>query len=194
MAVLLAAIGAACGTNPVSHERNDAVGIPAGATVAFRGHAEDAAARLDSAVSNDSVHRWIQGAITTQLRRKGYTVVDSGRAATFTVRYFLSAGPAWTGFAPAAGGLGGPQVGGRGGWQFGQGPGTQSDVGAVPIDTVRQVSFEVSLVDEKAGRTAWRGMYAAEPKQSPPSQARINALAAEIFQSLPPVPGATPTD
>jgi len=178
---LLAA--AACSPPAVTSERNDAVPIPPGATVAFQGSTSNGSTRVDPAVANDSVHHMIQRAIATQLRQKGYTVVDSSQPATFTVRYYLSM-TSTTGYAPTAGGVSGPKVGGYRGYGYGYG---QEVLVATP-DTLKNVSFEVGLVDEKAGRTAWRGIYQREPKNEAPNEKRINTLAAEIFKTLPKVP------
>lgn len=182
-------IGTACGPSAsVTSERNDAVPIPAGATVQFRGAPDDASARVDQSVPNDSVHHRIQTAIRSELRRKGYTLVDSSASATFTVRYFLEVKTSDIGFAPTAGGVSGPAVGGYRGYGYGYGREGLSDVAAAPSDSSRDVSFEVSLVDEKLGRTAWRGMYAGKPQGNAPSQERVNQLAAKIFETLPRVP------
>ena len=183
---LAAVLVAACsGTSGVSSERNDTVPIPSGATVNFRGTTNTGSARVDPAVANDSVHHMIQRAIMAQLRAKGYTLVDSGTPATFKVRYFLQVQSS-TGLAPTAGGVSGPNVGGGRGYGYGYG---FKDTTAVSTRaTTSTASFEVDLVDEKAGRTAWRGMYTGEPKKGAPSEERINSLVAKIFETLPKVP------
>ena len=177
----------ACGGSSVTFERNDAVPVPAGATVGFHGSTSDASPRLDPAVENDSVHHMIQRAITTQLKLKGYRIVDSGQAATFTVQYYLAVGNAEVGYAATGGGVSGPKVGGYGAHGYGYGPG-YANFESQPLDTVKQVSFEVALVDLRAGRTAWRGVFQAEPKHKAPSQERINSVVAEVFKSAPKVP------
>lgn len=184
---LAAVLVASCssGTSGVSYERNDAVPIPSGATVGFSGTATDGSARVDPGVANDSVHHMIQRAIVAQLRAKGYTLVESGTPATFQVRYFLQVQSS-TELAPTAGGVTGPNVGGGRGYGYGYG---YKDTTIVSTRaTISTASFEVDLVDEKAGRTAWRGMYTGEPKKGAPSEERINSLAAKIFETLPKVP------
>lgn len=178
---------AACGGQSVTFERNDAIPVPAGATVGFHGSASDASPQIDPAVENDSVHHMIQRAITTQLKLKGYTIVDSGQAATFTVQYYLAVGNAKVGYAATGGGVSGPKVGGYGAYGYGYGPG-YANFESQPLDTVKQVSFEVALVDLRAGRTAWRGVFEAEPKHKAPSQERINAVVADVFKTAPKVP------
>lgn len=177
----------ACGGSAVTSERNDAVPVPAGATVAFRGSASDASPRVDPAVANDSVHHMIQRAITGQLRLKGYTIVDSSKASTFTVQYYLAVSNAKVGYAATGGGVSGPKVGGYGAYGYGYGPG-YANLESQPLDTVKNVSFEVALVDLKAGRTAWRGVFEAEPKNKAPSQERINTVVADVFKTAPKVP------
>jgi len=174
----------ACSAGSASSERNDAVPIPAGATVSFKGFSSPGAPQLDPAVSNAEVHQRIQRAIVSELQKKGYRVVDSSQAATFTMRYFLTMEQK-TAYAPTAGGVAGPQVGGY--KPEGYGSARKSPTTDAP-DTLRNVSFEAALVDEKAGRTAWRGTYSGEPQSSAPSQERINSLAEKVFKSLPKVP------
>ena len=184
---LAAVLVASCssGTSGVSSERNDAVPIPSGATVNFRGTATDGSARVDPGVANDSVLHMIQRAIMAQLRAKGYTLVDSGTPATFKVQYFLQV-QSNTGLAPTAGGVSGPNVGcGRG---YGYGYGFKDTTVVSTRATTSTASFEVDLVDERAGRTAWRGMYTGEPKKGAPTEERINSLVGKIFETLPAVP------
>lgn len=179
----LLAIGA-CGGGAVSEERNDAVPIPAGATVAFKGFAPTGAQQLDPAVPDAEVHARIQRAIVSELQKKGYRVVDSTQPATFTMRYFLEIQQK-SAYAPTAGGVARPQVGGY--KPEGYGSALKSPTVDAP-DTLKNVSFEAALVDEKAGRTAWRGTYSGEPQSSAPSQERINSVAEKVFKSLPKVP------
>jgi len=185
VALGLLAVAACSSTSGISSERNEAVPIPSGATVNFRGTATDGSARVDPGVTNDSVHHMIQRAIVAQLRAKGYTLVDSGTPATFKVRYFLQV-QSTTGLAPTAGGVSGPNVGGGRG--YGYGYGFKDTTVTSTRATTSTASFEVDLVDEKAGRTAWRGMYTGEPKKGAPSEERINSLVGKIFETLPAVP------
>ncbi len=186
---LAVAASAGCSaSSTVSSERNDAVPIPAGATVQFRGNEIDASPKVDPTVPNDSVHYRIQQAIITQLRQKGYTLVDTTKPATFTVRYYLEVKTTSIGYAPTAGGVSGPKVGGYRGYGYGYGQEGLADLAAATPDSAENVSFEVAVVDERAGRTAWRGMYHGKPKSHAPSQQRINEVAAEVFKTLPRVP------
>lgn len=178
---------AACSPGAVSSERNDAVPIPAGATVAFRGATTDPSAATSPAVTNDSVHHMIRRAITAQLRQKGYSVVDSGQSSTFSVRYYLVVKTDKVGYAPTAGGVSGPKVGGYGAYGYGYGPG-YTNFENQPLDSLKNVTFEAALVDDKMGRTAWRGVFNAEPKTKTPSEERVNSVVAEVFKTLPKVP------
>lgn len=185
-ALLALVLTAGCSSS-VTSERNEAIAIPSGATVSFRGAPSDGSPRVDPTVANDSIHHMIQRAISAQLREKGYTVVDSGRPANFTVRYFLELSST-TGFAPTAGGVSGPQVGGYRGYGYGYGRDAPAQLASAPQDTLRKASFGVDLVDEQAGRTVWRGAWEQEPKSKAPDQARVNQVVAEVMKSLPRVP------
>lgn len=175
-------------SSAVTSERNDAVPIPAGATVQFRGAEIDASPKVDPTVPNDSVHHRIQQAIITQLRQKGYTLVDTTKPATFTVRYYLEVKTSSIGYAPTAGGVSGPQVGGYRGYGYGYGREGLTDLAAATPDSAENVSFEVALVDERMGRTAWRGLFHGKPQSHAPSEKRINEVMAQVFTTLPRVP------
>lgn len=189
-APVLVALGllalAGCPSSTTS-ERNSAVAIPSGASVSFRGGASEGNAQVDPSVSNDSVHHMIQRAIASQLRQKGYAIVDSGQASTFTVRYYLAL-QSTTGYAPTAGGVSGPQVGGYRGYGYGYGQDAHADLANATQATMKTASFGVDLVDEKAGRTVWRGSWEKEPKNKVPDEARINQVVADVMKSLPQVP------
>jgi hypothetical protein len=182
---LLALVVAAGCSSSVTSERNDAIAIPSGATVTLPVSGAARTPDLYPTVSNDSIHHMIQRAITAQFAAKGYTVVDSGQPATFVARYFLGV-QTTAQHAPTAGGVSGPPIQG-----IGNGYGRTQDTPLSSLPTpgqVHNVTFEASLVDEKAGRTAWRGVLDREPKQTPPDQARINQVVAEVMKSLPQVP------
>ena len=184
--LLLAAMAATgCGGPAVSSERNDAVPIPAKATVVFPA-APAGGAQLNAAVSNDSVHHMIRRAITTQLQQKGYTIVADGAPATFTVRYYLAVQTTADSHAPTGGGVSGPAIKGYG---LGYGKTADTPMSSLPApEPVTNASFEVALVDERMGRTAWRGILEGKPKGDAPSEARISTLVAEVCKSLPSVP------
>ena len=180
----LLAVGA-CGGPTINAERNDAVPIPAGATVQFLGQTSSLGTGNQSA-ANDTIHRHIQRAIIGQLKAKGYTVVDTSTRANFTVRYFLAVQTSAGSYGNPGGAVGGPKIAGYG-LGYGRTPGTQLNPLPAP-EPVTNASFEVALVDERAGRTAWRGTLEAEPKSDAPSQQRINDLVAKVMKSLPSVP------
>jgi hypothetical protein len=179
-------VAAGCSSS-VTSEQNSAITIPSGATVAFHGSASEGNPRVDPAVSNDSIHHMIQRAIAGQLTAKGYTVVDSSQPSNFTIRYYLELAST-TGYAPTAGGVSGPAVGGYRGYGYGYGQDAQAELATAQQATMEKASFGVDLVDEKAGRTVWRGAYEAEPKTKAPDQARINKVVADVMKSLPRVP------
>lgn len=182
---LLAVVLAVGCSSSVTSERNEAIAIPSGATVTLPMSGAKRAPDFYPTVSNDSIHHMIQRALRSQLTAKGYTVVDSGQPAMFVARYFLGVQSS-TQYAATGGGVAGPPIQG-----IGNGYGKTQDTPLSPLpapDQVHNVTFEASLVDEKAGRTAWRGVLAREPKRTPPDQARVDQVVAEVMKSLPPVP------
>jgi hypothetical protein len=175
---------AACSSHHVSSERNSAVPIPAGATVQFLGRASSGAG--SNAAVSDTVHRQIQEAIVSQLEAKGYTVVDTTTKASFTVRYFLAVKSSTSSYGQTGGAVSGPPITGYG---LGYGRTSDTPLSAVPApEPIHNATFEVALVDERAGRTAWRGTLDTEPKGGTPTKERINSVVAEVMQSLPRVP------
>ncbi|HEX5004140.1 MAG TPA: DUF4136 domain-containing protein [Gemmatimonadales bacterium] len=177
---------AGCGGQNISSERNELVPIPAGATVQFRGRTTSGIPGSGGAAANDTIHRYIQQAIIAQLTAKGYKVVDTSAMANFTVRYFLAVRTSADSYGQTGGGVGGPAFQG-----YGLGYGRTADTPTSliePPEPVAHASFEVTLVDERVGRTAWRGMLQAEPKGGTPSEKRIHDLVAKVCASLPAVP------
>ncbi|MEZ4413689.1 MAG: DUF4136 domain-containing protein [Gemmatimonadales bacterium] len=182
---LLAVVLAAGCSSSVTSERNEAIAIPSGATVTLPVSGAQRTPELYPTVSNDSIHHMIQRAIKAQLAAKGYTVVDSGQPATFVARYFLGVQTS-SRYAATAGGVSGPPIQGIGN---GYGRTQDTPLSALPSPgQIHNVTFEAALVDEKAGRTAWRGVLDREPKSTAPDQARINQVVGEVMKSLPQVP------
>jgi len=178
-------LGATACSSGVTSERNEAIAIPSGATVTLPMPGPGRTPDVYATVSNDSIHHMIQRAIRTQFVAKGYTVVDSGQPATFAARYFLGV-QSRAQYPATAGGVSGPPIQG-----IGNGYGRTQDTPLSPLpppSEVHNVTFEAALVDEKAGRTAWRGMLEREPGSTAPDQARINKVVAEVMNSLPKVP------
>jgi len=169
----------------ISFERNDAIPIPARATVAFPA-APTGGAQVNPSVPNDSVYRMIRRALTAQFQQKGYTVVADGTPATFTVRYFLAVNTSANSHAPTAGGVSGPPINGYG---LGYGRTADTPLSGLPApQPVTDAVFEVALVDEQAGRTAWRGIAEGKPKKGAPTEARITSVVGKVCKSLPSVP------
>ena len=191
-ASLLAA--AACSPPSITSERNPDVPIPAGATVAFAGATSEGSTQVDPNVSNDIIHARIQQAIKAQLLKKGYSAVDSGKPATFNIRYYVGVKQS-TGYQTTTTGVGyaGPYYGGYGGYGYGGygygwgGYGGMATTTTTPYTTTN-VSFVVDLADAATGKTAWRGIYNGEAQSSAPSDSRLNSLATSIFSTLPKVP------
>ena len=79
--ILLAAMDlSSCGTN-VSHDRDESISVPAGATAALSQGIYEGRPNLDPAVANDIVHRRIEGAIVNELQAKGFKLVDDPETA-----------------------------------------------------------------------------------------------------------------
>lgn len=183
----------ACSPPSITSDRNSAIPVPAGATVAFAGATSEGQTQINPGVSNDMMHARIQGAIKTQLQKKGYTVVDSGAPATFHVRYYVSMkqSTSYVTTTTGVGYAGGPYYGGYGGYGYGYGWGGYGYGGGVSTTTPvtnTNVSFVVDLVEASSGQTAWRGIYNGQAASSPPSDSKLNSLANSIFSTLPKVP------
>ena len=192
---LLAAVG--CSPPSITSDRDASIPIPSGATVAFHGSTSEGTTQVDPGVSNDIVHSRIKQAILTQLRIKGYTVVDSSQASTFNVRYYVGVKQS-TGYQTTTTGVGyagSPYYGGYGGYGYGgygYGWGGYGGYGGMTTTTTpyttTNVSFVVDLAEASSGKTAWRGIYQGEAQSSAPSDSRLNSLATSIFSTLPKVP------
>ena len=183
---------AACSPPSITSDRNPDIPIPAGATVAFRGQTSEGTTQVDPAVANDIVHSRIQQAILAQLREKGYTVVDTTQPSNFNVRYYVGVAQN-TSYVSTTTGMG-AYYGGYGGYGYGYGWGGYGGYyGGTAVTTTSpvtttNVSFVVELSESTGGKTAWRGIYQGEARNSAPSQERINSLAKSIFATLPKVP------
>jgi len=173
----------ACSTN-ISHERDKAVAIPAGATVAFApGHAEGRE-NVDPAVRNEIVHQRIQSSIVRELQAKGFKVVDDPASADFLVRYFVRVNRN-TGQVATQAGLTRTPTPGPGwgvGWNWTAGAtGTSSP----QVGAVSNASFVVDLVERSSGRMAWRGTWQGDPGPRAPTQQEVDNTMARIFRSAP---------
>lgn len=164
----------------ISYDRDDAIPIPAGATVAFAGGKSEGRENLDPAVDNDIVHRRIQHSLVSQLQSKGYKVVDSAASADFLVRYFVAVRRDTVPVATSRTQRGATPVGP--GWGWGWGGGTVTTI--TPMD-FSEVSFVVDLVQRSSGHTAWRAVWRGNPSTQAPTQEQIDDTMARIFSSAP---------
>ncbi|HEX5004139.1 MAG TPA: DUF4136 domain-containing protein [Gemmatimonadales bacterium] len=190
-----ALFAAGCTPPTITSDRNPAVPIPAGATVAFVGATTEGATQVSPAISNEIMHNRIQAAIMAQLANKGYKVVDSSQPSTFHVRYFVGMKQSTSYVTTTTGvGYGGPYYGGYGPYGYGYGygwggyGGISTGVSTTSPVTTTNVSFVVDLLDTQSGQTAWRGVYQGEAQGTPPSDQRLKKLGDAIFQTLPKVP------
>jgi Domain of unknown function (DUF4136) len=179
LAILAVAIGLSACAN-ISYDRDDAIAIPAGATVAFAGGKSEGRENLDPAVDNDIVHRRIQSSLVTQLQSKGFKVVDNASSADFLVRYFVAVRRDTAQVATTRTPRGAPAMGP--GWGWGWGGGTVTTI--TPAD-FSEVSFVVDLVQRSTGHTAWRAVWRGNPSTRAPTQQQIDDTMARIFSSAP---------
>ena len=83
------AASTACSTLRVRVDRDPAVPLPAGATWAFRGHAEPEGPEAEGAQDNPIVHQRIERLIAVELEARGYHQVGDPSSATLLVHYHL---------------------------------------------------------------------------------------------------------
>jgi Domain of unknown function (DUF4136) len=164
----------------ISYDRDDAIPIPAGATVAFAGGKSEGRENLDPAVDNDIVHRRIQSSLVTQLQSKGFKVVDNTASAEFLVRYFVAVRRETVPVATSGTPRTATPV--RPGWGWGWGGGAVTTI--TPTD-FSEVSFVVDLVQRSSGHTAWRAVWRGNPSTRAPTQEQIDDTMARIFSSAP---------
>lgn len=175
---LLAAVMVVCACANISYDRDDAIRIPPGATVAFGGSSYEGSQNLDPAVANDIVQRRIRIALVAQLEAKGYKVVDDPQAADFLVRYFVGVRRGTRQVAQTAGMSNSP-------WGPGWGWGWGTTVTTVTPVEFQDVSFVVALVERTTGHTAWRAVWRGEPGSRAPTQQDIDSKIARMFRSAP---------
>jgi len=176
-ALLAAAVVVSACAN-ISHDRDDAIHILPGATVAFGGDSYEGSGNLDPAVPNDIVHRRIRTALVAQLESKGYKVVDDPQTADFLLRYFVGVRRGTRQVATTAGVSNSP-------WGPGWGWGWGTTVTTVTPVEFTDVSFVVALVERSTGHTAWRAVWRGEPGSRAPTQQDIDSKIARMFRSAP---------
>jgi len=180
LAILTLAIGLSACAN-ITYDRDDAIPIPAGATVAFGGSRYEGRENLDPAVDNDIVHRRIRSSLVTQLQSKGFKVVDNAASADFLVRYFVAVRRDTAPVATSSRTVRGAMPVGPG-WGWGWGGGTVTTI--TPMD-FSEVSFVVDLVQRSSGHPAWRAVWRGNPSTRAPTQEQIDDTMAQIFSSAP---------
>jgi hypothetical protein len=182
LAILTAVVAIGACTN-ISYDRDDAIRIPPGATVAFAGGSSEGSENLDPAVGNDIVHRRVQSALVAQLEAKGYKLVDDPQTADFLVRYFVGVhrGTRQVATTAGAGMNRSPWGPGAPGWGWGWGT-TVTTV--TPVDFT-DVSFVVDLVERSTGHTAWRAVWRGDQGSRAPTQQQIDSKMARLFRSAP---------
>ena len=177
--ILAAAFGlAACAH--VSYDRDESIPIRTGATVAIAGGKMEGRENLDPAVDNDTVHRRIQTAILTQLRSKGFKVVEDPASADFLVRYFVGVNRNVQELRGSTRSSRTPVM--TPGWGFGWGGGQVTTL--TPLD-FNEVQFIVDLVQRSTAKTAWRAVWRGNPGANAPTQEEIDSKMSQVFRSAP---------
>lgn len=164
----------------ITYDRDAAIPISAGATVAFAGGSSEGRENLDPAVGNDIVHRRIQRSLVTHLEASGFKVVDNAATADFLARYFVAVRRETAMVASSTAHRVSPAMGP--GWGWGWGGGTVTTI--TPMDFT-EVSFVVALVQRTTGQTAWRAVWRGNPTTRAPTQEQIDDTMARIFRSAP---------
>jgi hypothetical protein len=88
MAAMLATL-TACSTLRVRVDRDPAVPLPAGATWAFRDHAEPEGPEAEESLDNPIMHQRIERLLAQELEARGYHQVGDPSRATLLVHYHL---------------------------------------------------------------------------------------------------------
>jgi hypothetical protein len=178
--ILLAAMNlSGCSTN-VTHDRDESISVPAGATAAFVPGIYEGSQNLDPAVANDIVHRRIEGAIVNELQAKGFKLVDDPETADFLVRFIVRVRLSTRQVATTTGMS-------RTTSPWGPGWGTSWGTGFTNVQsvTVTNASLVVELIQRSTGHTAWRGIWQGNPGTRAPTQQEIDNMMRRIFRSAP---------
>jgi hypothetical protein len=175
--ILIAATNLSSCSSNVSHDWDESITVPAGATFAFAPGVYEGPENLDPAVPNDIVHRRIEGAIVNELKTKGFKLVDNPETADFLVRFFVRASISTREVAGTSGMM---RTSPRDpGW------GTSVSVTTTQPVTMINASVVVDLVERSTGKTAWRGTWQGNPGTRAPTQQEIENVMRRIFRSAP---------
>ena len=173
--ILIAAMNLSSCSSPISHDRDETILVPAGATVAFAPGVYEGRANVDPTVANDIVHRRIDAAIINQLQAKGFKLVDDPETADFLVRYIVRIRQSTRQVATTSGMSSGSP------W----GPGWGTGVTTVQPVTVTNASIVVDMIERSTGHTAWRGVWQGSPGNRAPTQQEIEDMMLRLFRSAP---------
>jgi len=180
LSTLIAAMNLSSCSSNVSHDRDESISIPAGATVAFAPGIYEGPGNLDPAVANDIVHRRIEDAIVNELQARGFKLVDDPETADFLVRFLVRIGLSIS--EPTTTTTGMRRTTPRDpGWGTSWGVGVTS---AQPVTRIN-ASIVVDLVQRSTGNTAWRGVWQGNPGTRAPTQQEIEEVMRRIFRSAP---------
>jgi hypothetical protein len=179
LVILIAATNLSGCSSNVSHDRDESISIPAGATVAFAPGIYEGSENLDPAVPNAIVHRRIEDAIVNELQAKGFKLVDDPETADFLVRFFVRVSLSTREVAATTGMM--RTTPRDPGWGTSWGVNVTT---AQPVTTIN-ASVVVDLVKRSAGNTAWRGIWQGNPGTRAPTQQEIDDLMRRIFRSAP---------
>jgi hypothetical protein len=177
--ILIAAMNLSSCSSDISHDRDESISVPAGATVAFAPGVYEGPQNLDPAVANDIVHRRIDGAIINELKGKGFKLVDDPQTADFLVRYVVRIRQSTRQVATTSGMSSGSP------WGPGWGTGWSTGVTTVQPVTVSNASIVVDMIERSTGHTAWRGVWQGSPGNRAPTQQEIDNMMRRMFRSAP---------
>ncbi len=178
---------AACGPSVSSSKPSN--GLPGAGTYAWNGAVALPQSAEGYTLANQQLQTRIRQAIDTALMAKGYSRVDSARAA-FLVRYAVGV-KTTSANAPVVNA--GPDVpvpmtscntgGCWNGWNYGY---TSSSDPAFAGLTEREEGVIVELVNPKTGAIVWHSVYRDNTTGKAPTPERIDKAVAQLMKSLPP--------
>jgi len=178
--ILIAAMNLSSCSSNISHDRDESISVPAGATVAFSPGVYEGRANVDPTVANDIVHRRIDAAIINQLQAKGFKLVDDPETADFVVRYIVRISQSTRQVATTSG-----MSHSSSPWGPGWGSGWGTGVTTVQQVNVSNAAIIVDMIERSTGHTAWRGVWQGSPGNRAPTQREIENVMRRIFVSAP---------
>jgi len=174
--ILIVTMNLSSCSSPISHDRDETILVPAGATVAFAPGVYEGRANVDPTVANDIVHRRIDAAIINQLQAKGFKLVDDPQTADFVVSYIVRIRQSTRQVATTSG-----MSHSSSPW----GPGWGTGVTTVQQVNVSNAAIIVDMIQRSTGHTAWRGVWQGSPGNRAPTQQEVENMMRRLFATAP---------